>query len=346
MSDPFILSLNYASTQIYIYMGIVLIISGVFGGLMNIIVFLSLEIYRQNSTAFYLIIVSIVNIGQLLTGLLSRVLISAFGFDWTESSLVFCKLRYTIFQACGIISPMCLCLVTIDQFLATSARLQWQRWSSIKVAHRSSSICIIFWLLYGIPYLIYYNPTLINSTKQTGCMITNSNYLKYYSSVHTPIIMGAIPIIITTVFGFLAYRNVKQFSHRAIPLVRRRHETQLTIMVFVQIIFNIFATTPVFVIRTLASQTTLTSDPKIGAQMQFAIALTTGIYYFYYAVPFYIYVCVSERFRNQLRYVIIDIHMNRCRRLKRNDVTPQTQVAPKSGGQQITVENIELVSKK
>src|SRR5579871_4815605 len=117
MSDSIISSFDFATSQTYIYMGITLIIIGVLGGILNVIVFLSLRIYRQSSSAFYLTVVSIVNIGQLLTGLLSRVLINAVGIDWTETSPAYCKIRNYLFQACAIISPVCLCLATIDQFL-------------------------------------------------------------------------------------------------------------------------------------------------------------------------------------------------------------------------------------
>jgi hypothetical protein len=54
--------------------------------------------------------------------------------------------------------------------------------------------------------------------------------------------------------------------------------------------------------------------------------------------------CVSERFRKQFRYVMIDIYLNRWRRRRRNQVIPHIQVAPKNENQQLSVENIELVS--
>ncbi len=54
--------------------------------------------------------------------------------------------------------------------------------------------------------------------------------------------------------------------------------------------------------------------------------------------------CVSERFRKQFRYVMIDIYLNRWRRRRRNQVIPHIQVTPKNENQQLSVENIELVS--
>lgn len=92
MSDPIIAILSDAITKTYAYVGSIIVIGGVFGGLLNIIVLLSLRIYRQSSSAFYLTVVSIVNIGQLSTGLLSRVLLNIIGVDWTATSMAYCKI--------------------------------------------------------------------------------------------------------------------------------------------------------------------------------------------------------------------------------------------------------------
>ncbi|CAF4098614.1 unnamed protein product [Rotaria sp. Silwood1] len=51
--------------------------------------------------------------------------------------------------------------------------------------------------------------------------------------------------------------------------------------------------------------------------------------------PLYIYCCVSKRFRNQLAYVLIDIHLKRWRqwinRLNNNQVVPQLGIAANDG---------------
>jgi hypothetical protein len=284
MSNPLISTLTLAISKTYIYMGTLITIAGVLGGILNIIIFLSLRIYRQSSSAFYLTVVSFVNIGQLLTGLLSRVLINAVGVDWTQTSLAYCKFRNYLFQACGIISPVCLCLAIIDQFFATSSRPQWQRWSNTKMAHYLSVCAIIFWLIYGIPYLFYYNVFISPSTGDPSCIITNTVFQTYFNDFHVPVLMCAIPLCVTITFGFLAHHNVRQLSHRAIPLVRRRHEVQLTVMVLVQVVFNLVATTPCFIVLSFAAQTTLGSNPVIAIQIRFAIAVTTCFYYLYYAV--------------------------------------------------------------
>lgn len=111
----------FIAKQAAIFLGIPILIGGVLGNLLNAIVFLSLKTFRQNSCAFYLTIMSITNIGQLYFGFFSRIMISGFAIDWTQSSEVFCKLRIYIIQICALTSLVCYCMATIDQYFATSS---------------------------------------------------------------------------------------------------------------------------------------------------------------------------------------------------------------------------------
>ena len=74
MSSLYTSSLDFTGQQISIYLGIFIMITGVFDEFLDTIIFLSLRIFRQSSCALYLTVMSIVDIGQLLTGLLSRIM--------------------------------------------------------------------------------------------------------------------------------------------------------------------------------------------------------------------------------------------------------------------------------
>ncbi|CAF1013614.1 unnamed protein product [Adineta steineri] len=80
-SSSLISILSNVSQQVIIYLGTFLIIIGIIGGILNIIIFLSLRTFRENSCAFYLLIMSFVNIGQLFSGQLSRTMISGYYID-------------------------------------------------------------------------------------------------------------------------------------------------------------------------------------------------------------------------------------------------------------------------
>jgi hypothetical protein len=65
----------------------------------------------------------IVNIGQMLTGLRSRIMTTGFDIDWSQTYLFFYKFRYYCFQVCTLTSMTCTCLATIDQIYYTVQRL-------------------------------------------------------------------------------------------------------------------------------------------------------------------------------------------------------------------------------
>ncbi len=93
MSLSIISSLAFAGQQVTIYLGTFTLIAGVVGGFLIIVVFLSLRTFRRSACAFYLTIMSVVNIGQMVTGLLARIMTTGFDIDWSQISPFYCKFR-------------------------------------------------------------------------------------------------------------------------------------------------------------------------------------------------------------------------------------------------------------
>jgi hypothetical protein len=283
-SSPITASLISAAEQVIRYGGISIFIFGVIGGFLNAIVFLSLQTFRQNSCAFYLTIMSIVNIGQLLTGLLSRITISGFGIDWTQMSLFYCKFRYFTFQTCALLSFTCFCLATIDQYLATCFRPRWQQWCNIKLSHHLVIASVCLCLLHGIPYLIFYNHVQLPSSGILFCTSTNNIFLQYHTSVFLLILTGVLPVFITVLFGFLAYYNVRHIAYRTVPLVRRELDKQMTVMVLVQVVLTFFTIVPFVIVNTLAFNTSILQNPVIVARVQLTGSIVVCLYYAFFAV--------------------------------------------------------------
>ena len=180
MSSSTVSSLNFIAQQLTIYLGLTTLVGGIVGELLNTIVFLSLRTFRESPCAFYLTVMSVANIDQLVTGLLSRIMISGFTIDWTQTSLFYCKFRLYSLQVCALTSMTCFCMATIDQYFVTCTRPQWQQWSSIKLAGQLSSITVFFWLLHNIPYLFYYNHVISANTTKITCTVTNSIFHTVY----------------------------------------------------------------------------------------------------------------------------------------------------------------------
>ena len=224
------------------------------------------------------------NIGQLITGLLTRIMITGFNIDWPQTSIFYCKIRTFILYVTALISTSCVCLATIDQYFATCTRPRWQQWCNIKLAHRLITICSIIWLLVELPSLVFYNQIILPSTNQTICTITNTGFTLFTARFLVPVIFYSLLPLITILFGILAYRNVQQLAYRTVPLVRRELDKQLTTMVLTQIIFIFPIGIVNLVVYILINNKSLTSNIIFNIEISFANIITTCLFYTYFSV--------------------------------------------------------------
>ena len=280
-TDPLITTIP---TQVTIYLGIGTLVGGVLGGILNIAVFLSLKTFRQSSCAFFLTVMSFVNIGQLMTSLFSRILITGFGKDWTETSVAFCKFRNYCLQICTLISYTCMCLATIDQFLATSLHTRWQKCLTLRRAQYICAFFICLWLLCCIPSLIWFAPIFSVRSGTVSCTATDALFTKILRYTYTLTFAGIVPIVTTVLFATLAYRNVRQIPYRSVPLVRRELDKQLTSIVLVQVAHNFLVVFPYITILLIAFHTNPTPDSPNQTAIRFTTFITGMFYYFYFAV--------------------------------------------------------------
>lgn len=247
-------------------------------------VFLSLRTFRQNPCAFYLTVISSANLGELWSGLFSRIMITGFSIDRTQTSLFFCKCRQFSSILCGLISFTGLSLAMIDQYLATCRRPRWQGWSNIKLAQQLAAVFLLTWLLHGIPYIIFFNRSPSSNSNHVICTSTNKIFTQYRTYVVGCVLYGCLPLCITFTFGVLAFRNVRELSYRAVPLMRRALDKQLTAMALMQALINCLATVPYIIINLFVSGSDLTRDNLIAAQLQFAFTIATLLIYTNWAV--------------------------------------------------------------
>lgn len=284
MSSSNISTYPYAARQVTIYFGIPTLIIGSFGETMNILVFLSLKTFRENSCAFYLTIMSFVNIGQLITNLLFQIMIRGFSIDWTQISAFYCKFRIYLLQFCTLMSCTCMCLASIDQFFATCYAQFWQQLSNIKLARIITLIYFVIWMLHGIPYVIYIDLVKIPLIKEEACTFVNDEFTWYFHYGFIITLVGFLPVVITMIFGFLAYRNIQNSIYQAVPIVRRELDKQLTTMVLVEIVFSCITTIPYTILYTIMRDSRITKDPIINSRLQLVSAIFFNSYFLHYAV--------------------------------------------------------------
>lgn len=270
---------------VYIYGGLFIAITGSIGHSFNLCVFLSLRTFRELSCSLYLILMSIANVGEILLIVLPRVAVSLIGTDGTDLSIIWCKSRAFLSHYSQILAMTSFCLVTIDQYCATSHYQILQKFCKIRIAQSLIIFFALIWFIHGFPYAIYFIHTINTTNGKITCMVTDPIYLQYRMYAILIILVGYAPLIITTIFGFMAFYNVQKSSSYAVPLVRRELDKQLTQMILVQALIDILILLPNTIINLFVLNINWFSSSYIQAQ----IRLTNNITYAMY----YIHACVS-----------------------------------------------------
>ena len=273
-------SLKLASQQTSIYLGLLILIPGMIGAILNVIVFTSLNTFRQTICAFYLTFASIIGMGEMMILLFLRILSDGFSIN-PRTIPWFCKIHYFIGNWCLSVWLTIVCLATIDQFLSMS---KYRHFSTKRLAYRFIFITCIFWLVHGIPMLIYWDVT-----PSGVCTIVNPTYVVYFSRFAFPVLYGCLPIALMITFSLLAYHRARTLSSQQLNIVRRSHDRQLTAMILVYVTYTVIVMIP-FTTFYIYSFNVYTTSAEQRAFNAFMITITILIEYSMFAVS-NLYIC-------------------------------------------------------
>ena len=251
--------------QVNIYVGTLLFVVGVEEGVLNIIVLISLKTFRSSSCAFYLMMMSFLNLDQLSFGLFSRVFLNIWKIDWMETSFTFCKFRMFFLVVCTTNSMLCLSLATLDQYLSTASR---PRWNEMKFARLFFVLLLIFSLGTSAPWLIFYTHQFSSLSNKFICTASNPHFLRLNIYFYRFLLSNLLPLFVTLIFSSLTYRYVQQLFYRTDPLVRRESDKQVTRMILAQDVLTFFLIIPILVMGFLSLDPTIHLDPLYQAQFQ------------------------------------------------------------------------------
>jgi hypothetical protein len=167
------------------------------------------------------------------------------GTSLTDYSLVWCKIKYFLDQMTQILPFSIICFAAFDQFLSTSYWYTLRRMSTFKLAQRLIFIATCLAIIHSTSALIF-----CGIFPPIGCTVNNKIVLYYSLFVYYPIIVGILPISISSLFSLIAFRNVRHIIRRQVPIMRRRLDHQLTAMVFMRVIAFVILFLPYVIYRT------------------------------------------------------------------------------------------------
>ena len=319
--------------SLFIYGGFTLLVLGLLGNGLNILILTILPVFQNNPCAFCLFVESIGNFGQMLTELLAYSLLIGAKVDASRNAPAWCKVKSVAEQIFNLISFGTICLAAFDQFLSTNPRCHWRRLSTLKFIRSLIGIFLVVTLLHSIPFLIFFGIDL-----SRGCVIGNARLEVYYSFFYYPLLIGLLPIVVTTTFAFLAFHNVRHLVRRDVALGRRRLDRQLTAMIFTRVLCFVILTLPYVIFRIYALNVKLSALNLLSLAVLRLVGTSLGLLFFVnyvvnearrnlcrrtsffrFQISFYVFCLSSTRFRRQVKSVVF----KRCWRrwcAKRNQV--------------------------
>ncbi|CAF2548763.1 unnamed protein product [Rotaria sp. Silwood2] len=314
-----------ASKRYTVCVSFIILYGGIFGHVIDILVFTSSKSFRNKQSAFYLTVESIVNSVHLLISFTSRIAINGFDNDLTQTSIVWCKLRQLFATSCTLLSLTIVCFAAIDQYLSTSYNPYLKQFSTLKLAHHLTYSAIIVWILHGIPFLV-----LTNIQPTYGCSSYNNGFNTYITYVYYLVLTGFLPVVITSTFAILAYTNVRRIVRSQIPIIRRRLDRQLTAMILVRVAFLVTITILYIIDRIYTMQVRPNQNDSIQkAIIQLVGAIAYSLFYLNYSGSFYLFLISSRRFRRQVKYVLVKKYWRTCCKesMRDNRIAPISHIS-------------------
>ncbi|CAF2932406.1 unnamed protein product [Rotaria sp. Silwood2] len=238
MTSSTVVYILHISQKYILYTSYIILMTGIIGNFLNIFIFTSFKVFRNNQCVLYFVTEAISNICQIITFFLIRLLIALNDIDPANSSIFWCKFRAMMIALYTLISFSAICFSACDQYFSTSLEFNLRKLSTIKLAKILIFIAIVISILHTIPFCIFIE------IRASFCSVFNPMMSRYLTYFYYPILSGLLPIFIASLFSILAYRNVRRIVRRQIPIARRRLDRQLTAMVLVRIIAFVILTLP------------------------------------------------------------------------------------------------------
>ena len=263
----------------------------------------SKRIYRYRSGSLYLLVASICDFIHLNLGPLTNILQYGFRYDWTISSILYCKLKSYFVFVITAISATLTCLATFNQYILSSKKNKRWKYCSQIIAIRCTCLTIIGWFVLSIPIAFCYtrhyhsseNEQLICSNPLQGkfCFLVQILYVCVFNGFLHPFFMLYV--------GIRTYRNIHQIHQRSIlkSTQLRQVNYQMALMLILQSIKSSFASLPFacfncYLLITIRNNKSLLHQAKENIVGQIIYFLFWSNY-----TSFFVYIYSSKIFKTQ-----------------------------------------------
>jgi hypothetical protein len=143
---------NFISQQFTKYAGSALYIICLCGTVMNMLIFRR-PTYNRQACSLYLLIASVCDFIHLNIGPLSNNLQYGFDYDWTITSMVYCKTKSYLVYVLTITSGTLTTLASVDIYMLSSKKNTRWNYTRRSVGIRCINLTIFFSIVVSIPII-------------------------------------------------------------------------------------------------------------------------------------------------------------------------------------------------
>jgi hypothetical protein len=211
MDEPFY---NELAWIIYRIFSVLFLVIGTSTNILSILVY-SKKHMRKTSYSLYLLELAIVDLFVIMIGNARYAIISYFGIDIRETSLVLCKIHKFLTYFSLQLSSCLLSMLSIDRFFGVVLALKAFTFNKKSLSHRVSIILIVLLIFVNIHILVWYGYKVeTNESNLIVCEIHSNKliYSKFWEIYFylDSIIYCILPfIIMTTCNAFIITRTIK-----------------------------------------------------------------------------------------------------------------------------------------
>jgi hypothetical protein len=199
--------------------------AGNIGNILNLIVFSQAKLRTSNVCSWYFLVISLTNLIAINTGYLTRIL-AYMGFpDPSRTVRWYCSGRVYISTLSLTLGRHFLCSIIIDRFLVTSTSFKLRQLSSFKVAKWYVPLSVLCWMIFYVHMWVGYS----NYRDGSACKRLEGAYTLFIV-VSTVIIESALPIIVMTIFSLLTLNNLHRFRQRCNRVMPITHGNRMIVM--------------------------------------------------------------------------------------------------------------------
>jgi hypothetical protein len=284
---------------LFAYLGLVILVFGTIGNIINVISFARLESLKTLASSLFLLASFIGSQCVLTFGLLTRVISGFSGIDPVNTSISICKARWFIRTTGGAVSLTCVCLAAIDRYFLSCYNVRRHRWITIKRARWAIFFSICFWSSVFSSYAVYYTiPT------NSSCTIADPIFA-YFASCFNLLHYSILPLSILTIFCLLTWRNLGQQPATYLRGGVRLYD-QVTRMLIAQSIGICLTSFPNMIWQIYSvSSTSITKNSLRAAQENLINTICVLVGFSTHAITFYVYLIASSTFRKNVKEMFL-----------------------------------------